>query len=1078
MKKLTVSLLFLLIAGIMTLQAQKITITGTVSSAEDGSGVPGASIVVKGTTTGTITASDGTYSISVPEDATALIVSFIGLKTVEVAIAGKTKIDVALEADVLGLDEVVVTAIGITRAQKALGYAVSNVSSDQTLQKSEPDLLRSLQGKVPGVNINGSGGAPGAASRITIRGVSSFVGDNQPLFVVDGLPYSNDQYNTTDQNSGGGAYGTGLSTLDPNNIESVSVLKGAAAAALYGSRAKNGVVVITTKSGSPKKVEKGLQVSVSSSINWEDISNLPEYQNTYGNGVDFDYANANGSWGPAFAWQDSVVAWPTYKNAFGDDVIPGDSVPWVADPDNVESLFETGLVIENSVSIAGGNESSSFSLTASQLNNDGYIPFSEFDRTSISLGGTSELTNGLRANGNFSYSSSTQVGGLFGNNQADDQNAASSFARALWLGRHWDMSLPYTDPATGGPVNWNGLTQYDHPLWSFEHNTVTTRMDRIVGNFGLSYDLTDWINVSYQYGINTFVQRRQQVIDKYSRGYGGEGGIIDDDVWRQEMESNLLLTIDRQLSSDFDIKAIIGHNINQRQEDRQLFQGIGIINDGIYDLDNTRAVVPYNGLEGQYYKRRLVGVFTDISLQYKGYLFLNLSGRNDWSSTLPKDNNSYFFPSVSTSFIFSDAFGLANDIFSIGKVRAGYGQVGMDADPYSLADVYIGKNTEDNIDIYKYGMSPFLGQAAMTTPNLGNDPNLKPEKLSEIELGTDLGFIDNRINLEFTYYNRTSINNIFPPSVAASSGYGRLWTNIGEMVNKGFEVGLNLVPVKMANMLTWSIYTVFTKNTNEVTDIFENFPEDEVERTQIYGLFGDPTIIIQVGEPYGVFYGDVTARDDEDNLLIDQGTGDLIPALEQDIYGDPHPDYKLGVTNTINFKGLSLVVLFDYTKGGDVVSNSIVSLLARGVTKDTEDREHTFIIPGYYGDPNTGDPLLDADGNQIPNETQVSLNDLYFNNSFGFNTQGEWNVYDATVFRLREIVLGYQLPESILSKTPFGSAEISLSGRNLWFFAPNIPEYTNFDPEVNGYGSSNVQGVEYSVAPTVRRYGVNLKLMF
>ena len=466
MKRFTVLLALFVFLG-MALQAQGVQITGNVSSSEDGAPLPGVSVVVKGTTVGTVTDINGKYSISVPSNATTLVFSFVGMRTQEVPIGGKTQIDVTLATDALNIDEVVVTAIGVSRQQKALGYSVVDVNTDETIRKSEPDLLKAMQGRVPGVDIRSSSGAPGTATRITIRGNSSFTGDNQPLFVVDGIPYSNVMVATTDQNSGGGAYGSGISSLDPNNIESMTILKGAAAAALYGSRAMNGVVVITTKTGNPQASRKGLEVTLNSSVNFETIAHLPEYQNTYGNGANFDYSNANGSWGPRFDSRDSIPVWSSEYQRLGF----GDSLAYVAQPNNVKDLFNVGVVYDNSINIAAGNERSALNFTASALNNAGYIPFSSFNRYAASVGGTTQLENGLKVNGSVSYTSSKQVGGLFGNNQSSSEEAASSFARALWLGRTWIMR-PYTT-ADGGPLQPNGA-QFDNPLWSWKHNQVTT----------------------------------------------------------------------------------------------------------------------------------------------------------------------------------------------------------------------------------------------------------------------------------------------------------------------------------------------------------------------------------------------------------------------------------------------------------------------------------------------------------------------------------------------------------------------------------------------------------------------------
>ncbi|MEX0981151.1 MAG: SusC/RagA family TonB-linked outer membrane protein [Bacteroidales bacterium] len=1049
--KRNVFLTFFLFAFVgFNLHAQGFEVKGKVTSADDGSALPGVSVVVQGTTTGTVTDFNGNYSITVNDGTDKLMFSFVGMVTQEVTVNDRTVIDVVLEPAATELDEVIVTAVGISRQQKALGYSVVDVSADEAIQNSEPDLLKSLQGKIPGVDIRSSSGSPGTASRITIRGNSSFTGDNQPLFVVDGIPYSNISVTTTNQSVGGGAYGSGIATLDPNNIDGMSVLKGAAAAALYGSRGKNGVVLITTKSGKTSASPKGLEVTLRSSVNFETIGQLPEYQNTYGNGANFDYSNANGSWGPAFAWRDSIPTWSQdYK-----DLGFGDSIAYVAQPDNVNNLFQTGVVYDNSINIRGGNEKSSVNLTASSMNNTGYIPHSEFNRYSISVGGSSKLENGLKVNGSLSYTNSDMVGGIFGNNQASSEEAASSFARALWLGRTWIMD-PY-EKLDGGPLQPNGK-QFDNPLWSWENNKVTTGMDRIVGNLGLSYDITDWLSASYTAGVNKFIQNRKQVINIGSRGYEELGGIVLDDYAFTELESNFILTLNKDLGDKLNLTAIAGHNVNQRSSDRKLFQGKEIVVPGIFDLNNTKNVIPYGGGISQ---RRIIGAYGDITLGYDNFLYLNASGRNDWSSTLPPENNSFFYPSASVSFLLTEAFEmLKSDLFNFGKLRFGYGKVGLDAPVYSIYDTY---------QLY----NPILGQSSLYTPNTGYDPNLNPEFKTELEVGTQLAFFNSRVGIDFTWYTNTSTDLITPIDVAPSSGYTTQYTNVGELNNTGIELGLDLAPVR-TNSFNWDIGVTFTKNRSEVISITEG-----VERATIGALFGDPQVMIAVGQPYGVFYGEVNATDDEGNLLIDKGTGLLIRDTELDYMGDPNPDFLASITNTFSFRGLHLKVLFDYRKGGDVYSNTVTSLLGRGVTKDTEDREKTVIIPGYYGDPNTGEPLLDGEGNKIPNMTQVTVNDLYFGESFAINSAGYWNIYDGTTLRVREVSIGYDLPNSIVQNTPFGGIMFSVTGRNLWYWAPNVPEFTNFDPDVNGYGSSNVQGVEYTSAPSVKRIGFNLKLSF
>jgi TonB-linked SusC/RagA family outer membrane protein len=1060
MKKLSLLIvLFVFISG-FTLLAQTIVITGTVTSSVEGEGViPGVTVTVKGTTIGAITDVNGKYSIPVPQNATTIVFSYIGMKKQEVAIGGRKVIDVVMVADMLGLDEVVVTAVGIQRSSKSVGYSVSTVSADKTQEKSEPDMLKALQGKVPGVDIRVGQGAPGAASNITIRGSSSFYGSNQPLIVVDGVPYSNDQVSTSSQTSGGGAYSSGLSTLDPNNIETLTVLKGSAAAALYGSRASNGVLLITTKTGKGGEGGRGLEVTFNTSVAKETIANLPDYQNTYGNGSNFTYANSNGSWGQRFDSRDSIPVWPDYLAAFPKLFPSSGNIKYVAQPNNVKDLFKTGTILENSLSIAGGDAKNSFSATASALNQDGYIPESTFDRYSMSVGGRSKLNNGLNVGGNLSFSSTKQVGGFFGENQFT--GAASSFARSLFLGRTWDMKLPYENPANGWPVSPLG-NQFDNPLWSYRHNTITTNTDRTVAGINLDYNINSWLNLAYSLGMNNIQLNRREVTDIGSRAAATTGEIKEDTYNKREIESSLLLTLAHQLGNDFSIKAILGHNVNQRTTKRQAYDGKVIMVPGIYNILNTRDVVTI--ATDPFVQRRLYAVFADVSLSYKTWLFLNLVGRNDWSSTLPKANRSYFYPAISTSFIFTEAFGIKNEILSLGKVRASYAQVGNDANPYSL------------LNVFDLG-DPFLGKYTLTTPDTRNNPNLKPERSAETELGTELQFFNGRFGIDFTYYSKLSKDMIAPVPVPSASGFGYQYLNFGSMRNRGIEIGLNIVPVQLANSFKWDIFTSFTKNKSEVVSLIAG-----VDRLNLANLGIGVTPVIEPGYAYGSFRGSYALRDGSGNLIIDPVTGFPYLAADEKIIGDPNPDFVLGLTNTLSYKGFTLSALWDWRQGGDIYSVTVASLLGRGVTKDTEDREHAWIIPGVYGDAQ-GNLLLDASGNPIANRTGITTNDLYFygggtETTFAINSAAEYNIYDATVYRLREVSIGYDLPKKWIQKAKIGRVNISVTGRNLWYFAPNVPSYTNFDPEINNYGSSNVQGIDLSCAPTSRRFGVNLKVTF
>ena len=630
------------------------------------------------------------------------------------------------------------------------------------------------------------------------------------------------------------------------------------------------------------------------------------------------------------------------------------------------------------------------------------------------------------------------------------------------------MSLPVEHPVTGAPLIPN--SGWDHPLWSWKYNRAIDKVNRIVGGISLGYDITEWFGISYRAGINTYNLRRKQITDVGSVGHEGAGVVIDDKVWSQEIESTLLLEFNKTLTPDLTFTAHVGHNVNQFTSDRQAFFGKGIIAPGIYDLDNTRDVVAFGG---DYERKRLFGVFAETVLGYKDFAYLTLTGRNDWSSTLPIDNRSYFYPSISGSFLFMEAFSMDDNILSLGKLRASWAKVGNDADPYSLINTYpvnFGAST-GLVGAIRDTDLPFIDMPGMTVSNTVFNPNLTPEFTEEFEIGVLLEFLNGRIGLDMAYYNKRSTDQIARVSFPEATGVSSYLTNFGDLKNEGVEIGLNLTPVK--NDFKWDIFTSFTRNISEVLEL-----QDGVDRINIENLFADITPVLEVGQPYGILRGSRNVRDEEGNLLIDPSTGVLIRDTEQGKIGDPNPDFLLGVTNTISWKGFTLGAVINYRHGGDIYSTSISALLGRGVTKDTENREGTFIIPGYYGDPNTLEPILDGSGNKIPNTTQVSMNELYFGESFGINSAREWQVYDATVIRLSEISLGYELPNRLLKNTPFGSAHLSVTGRNLWYHAPHVPKYTNFDPEVNGFGSTNTQGIEFASVPSVKRYGFNLKVTF
>jgi TonB-linked SusC/RagA family outer membrane protein len=1102
MRKFLLTCLALAIA--LSSFAQERTVSGKVTAVEDGSPLPGVNVVVKGTTSGTVSDADGKYSINVPNSGGTLVFSFIGLQSQEVAIGERSVVDIQMTLDVQQLSEVVVTAIGIEREKKALGYSVATVSADNVAQRSEPDPLRAMQGKMPGVNIIGGGGAPGQSTKINIRGMSSFTGNTQPLFVVDGIPFDNSVNASTGSGSSQNTvYSNRAFDIDPNNIESISILKGAAASALYGSRATNGVVVITTKA-SKKGVKKGVEVNYKGSLNFEELSGIPDYQDVYTQGSNQVYNGAFiGNWGAPFPDHvDEINAkyGTSYTKVYGvypdgqpypegyapnpiNNRYPGVfpeyvqqytrtdnglvvpvSAPYKVEPhDIIGGFFQTGKVVENSVNLSSGTERASINAGFSRMDQEGILPNTEANRTSLNFGGNGELENGLSLSGTVNYVNTKQQSPQSGGSAftdyytGDGGGGASMYARLFYLPRNFDLNgLPFENPVNGNNIFYRAL---DNPRWIAKYNLYNSNVNRVFGNITAGYDINEWLNVLFKGGINTYHEARRNVIRK-----GGiqvpNGQIWTEDLTNTEQDYNLMISLDKDLSESVNLRALAGFNANQREFNSRRVTGSNVISSGLNLTDATSTqVVDYDYSR----LRRLNGLYVDLSASYKDYLFLNVVGRNDWTSTLAKGNNSYFYPGASVSFIASEVFTMPAAINFL-KLRAGMTKVGNDADPYLTGIVY-------SIS------TPFTTSAGtvVNRGTLGNtlgNKNLKPEFTTETEGGIEAKFLDGKIGLDLTYFSRVSTNQIASASIARSSGFSRQIVNVGELTNKGWEIGLDLTPVKLDNGFTWNIYSAFTKIKSEIVDAG---PNGEIFIGGPATTFG---VIHKNGYPYGQIYGTRNARDSEGNLLIDPNTGLPFALPTADVIGDPNPDFTLGITNTFTFKGFTLRALLDWRQGGDLYSFTAASLLLRGQLANSVDREALRVVPGVLGDPQTFEPILEG-SSTIKNTIPITAFDSHFSNGWGAYGQDEVNIYDGTVIRLREISLAYSLPKSILEKTPFGSAAVSVSGRNLWFNAPNMLEGLNLDPEVLGEtAASNIQGFEYGAAPTTKRYGVNLTLTF
>ena len=1091
-KNLLLSLLGVFMSLAVLAQGKKIT--GKVTSSDDGSGLPGVSVQVKGTSKGSQTDIEGNYSIEAPSGST-LVFSFVGMNTQEVKVGNQSVVNVSLGADTKQLSEVVVTAIGIQREKKALAYAVSNVNAEALQQRSEPDALRALNGKVPGVNIISGGGAPGQATRITIRGANSFTGNNQPLFVVDGIPFDN-SVNATDGFNQNTVTSNRAYDIDPNNVESMTILKGAAASALYGSRAANGVVVITTKAGS-KNAKKGLEVTYNSSYSTEKISTVPDYQDSYTQGSNQTYNGGFiGNWGSAFpAEVDRInqalgferyskiidgnyaagfvpnpivgVAYGAarYKTAFPQFLdANGNAVPYELKPyDIIGGFFRRGNVVENSFNISSTGDKTTISAGASRMTNQGIIPNSNSDRTTLNFGGNATLANKLNISGNVNYVSTNQKSPQSGAGYFADYGglaaSGSIYSRLFYLPRNYDLNgLPFENPVTGANVFYRAL---DNPLWTAKYNTYTSQVNRVFGNLALNYDVTPWLALTAKGGINTYSETRREV---YRPGGNSVplGQVTRRDITNTELDFTFLASANKDITENINMRLLAGFNANQRYNNIAFALGQTIIDPNLLILGgtNTQFASERRSL------RRLYGIFAEYGVSYKNYAFLTATVRNDHSSTLPKANNSYIYPSVSGSFIFTEAFKLPTNILNFGKIRANVAKVGKDADPYQVFTTY-------NFAVQYFNASPI---SATSIPTTLNNATLKPEFTTEYEVGTELQFFKNRIGVDLAYFNRVSTDLIVTARIPTSSGFDFKATNAGKIKNYGVELGLTLVPVKLNNGFTWTSFVAFTRLRSEVVDAG---PSGEL----FLGGTGLSSLgtMHRNGFPYGMIYGSRNARDDQGNVLISPTTGLPLQEPTSQILANPAPKYTLGWTNTLSFKGFNLSVLMDYRHGGSMFSATAASLLLRGQLKFSEDREGMRVIPGVLGDPQTYKPLLNDAGKTIPNTIPMTAFQSHFSNGFGAYGADETNIYDITTIRVREVSLGYTVPKAFLKKTLpfFGSMRLSVSGRNLWFKSPNMLTGLNFDPEVlSNFADSNIQGFDLGAAPSTRRFGANLSVSF
>ncbi|WP_281614012.1 SusC/RagA family TonB-linked outer membrane protein [Flammeovirga sp. SubArs3] len=1023
MKKRVLQFLFLFLGLTAAAIAQERKIEGVVMDAS-GETLPGATVMVEGTTIGAVTSFDGTFSIDAPETAEKLVVRLIGYKTQTVAIGTQSKFEFAMEEDVEQLEEVVVTALGIEKDKKSLGYSVSEVKGDD-LKGSDNGVLNNLNGKVAGVMVNTSSGAPGASSRITIRGNSSLTGNNQPLFVIDGVPVDN-TYNSGNTSSGGTDFGSPINDINPDDIESMSVLKGPNAAALYGSRAQNGAIVITTKSG---KGSEGLGVSLSNTTTFQNPLILPNYQNEYGQGLNGQFSFVDGknggvydgvdeSWGPKL---DAGLMIPQFHSN-------GEAVPWVSSPNNVEDFFETGHVSTTNLSIQNATDKSNVRFSMMYSDQKGMVPNTGLENYSASLNFGHKITDKLQLDSKVTYS--RRQSDNLPQQGYGENNVMQQF---VWGGRQVDYNLLKDyKKVDGTPYNWN-YNYHDNPYWILHENTNSQLRDRINGFASLKWNITDYLNFKVKGGTDLYTENRLSKSAMYSIN-DPDGGFTESNYFVNETNFDFLFSFSKDFGTDWNVNANFGGNNMYRVYKSNSMTAFGLASPGVYTPANATGQVDSQ----TYFEEQIINsLYGTASVGYKDFLFADISVRNDWSSTLPKANNSFMYPSVNLSYVFSEHMELPNWI-SNGKIRGGWAEVGNGATPYSTSNVYVSGLPYNGYPMFKY---------ETTEAN----PDLRPESTQSWEVGLDMAFLNNRIGFEAAYYEKSTYDQIVPADVSAASGYRYSYINAGQIDNKGFELMVYATPVQTED-LTWDVSFNFSKNKNEVVELAEGI--DSFVLGEYWGL----TTEARPGEELGTFYGYAYQRDDAGNVLVDEN-GFPMKSEEKEKLGSINPDWRGGIRNSISYKNFTLSALIDISMGGNIFSVSNMFGEYAGVLDVTAvNREDGRVTQG-----------VGVDGN--PNTIVVPAQD-YYQSLYGIH---EEYLYDASYVKLAELSIAYNIPSSLTKKYGIKGMSVAFVGNNLWMIHSNAP---NIDPQA-GFGTGlDGQGFEFGQLPSPRSYGFDIKMKF
>lgn len=1018
--------------------AQEKTVSGTVT---DSSGsLPGVSVIIKGTTTGTETDFDGKYSIKA-KAGDVLSFSYLGYTTIEKTVGSSNTINVTMVEDANVLDEVVVTALGRSKSKEKLGYAISEVKGED-LEKGNSDgnLVNALAGKITGVTITNSSGDVGSSSRIVIRGNSSILGDNQALFVVDGVPIDNRTIGT-----GGGNFGTNRAgDLDMSNVESITVLKGGAATVLYGERASGGVVLITSKKG---KNNGRLNVELRTSMSVGKPNKFTKLSHTYSRGRFGSFSPVtHWNWGPAYSTN------PTFPAGSNVDLtgtgtrvdVSGQAVPFFRN--NYENFFKNSYSNTQNVSISQGSDKGNFSATFSRSDSEGIVRNSDYKRYNASVNGNYQVTDKFSFSGSMQYINSERnsTGGL---------NGGSGWGSGLIYYHHmWDIvNRKWAD--NQGRKTWFSGGVAD-PMWVVNETPLNNKINRVFGNLGASYKINDYLNFNYKIGVDNYSDVRKRFRPVSDVNTTAREGDMED--WRinvNQINSDFIVTGDAEINEDLNVSYMVGGNINERSYDRVRVTGKTQVLPNYVNITNyvTHEVRAFQS------HRRTIGVFGEVTFDYKDFLLLSATARNDWSSTLPSSNRSFFYPSVNAGFIFSKLMD-NKDILSFGKIRGSWAKVGKSADPYQLYDTF------DKIS------TNALGQPRAEVSDRQKNPNLRPEISSEFELGTELKFLSNKIGLDFTYYNKKSEGQIIPIPLANPTGYSETVTNAGVVRNKGIEALLTFKNLWKIKDVNWDLGVNFTKNTNVVEELPTGIDEIRIAN----GWWSSTSIRARKGMSTGTIVGSTWDRDANGNVITVNGTPQR--AAVNGVIGDTNPDFMLTFNGNFEYKGFELGFLFEVKQGGDVINDARAGWIYSGKHADTEARWYPSAADPNVGVPTANSTIIYPGVDKTTgkaNTTPLRLTNSYYTDVY--RRVGEEMVEDASWLRLRTVSLGYSLPTDIVNKIGFSGIKLSVIGNNLWLKT----DYTGHDPETSGHGAgSNAQGYDILSAPSTKGYSFNLKLNF